>query len=154
MSSRDIWGPLVWKLLHAMADLSNRRDVYLLWNQVLRATATILPCELCRVHMNEYIRAHPFVLKNWMALSPQIIRENIRRWINDFHNSVNERLGKPIHELKPLTDNNYHEKVVEVDASFRTLLEMWATRKISLREWRLTTTHLIGFLKGGGEPTA
>lgn len=45
-----------------------------------------LPCPACSHHGRLYIEAHP---PNTLS------REDLLGWVNDFHNHVNGRLGKP-----------------------------------------------------------
>lgn len=137
-----------------MADVSHRKDIYLLWNQVLRNTAATLPCELCRSHMNTYLATHPFVPKNWIHLPVTVIRENIRRWISDFHNSVNQRLGKPVVPLAQLDGDGMdcQGKLRTIHETLRTLLETWDSAKVPTHHWRSAVAHLIGFLKCGPDP--
>jgi hypothetical protein len=53
---RQIWGPAVWTVLHsAAATVSDHKDFIAL----LEAIRRTLPCEHCRSHLDEYLRAFP-----------------------------------------------------------------------------------------------
>ncbi len=152
--SREIWGPIVWKLLHTMADLSDRRDIFLLWPQVLNTTAEVLPCDRCSRHMKEYIYHNPLVRKNWPSLTPKEIREAIRTWLFRFHNSVSERLKKSTLESLPLlpTDRAITEQIM--GETLTELLGLWESVKNPIiGPWKGSVHHLMMLLKCGSEQT-
>lgn len=50
-ATKPWWGPRIWRILHCLAEFSDRSDCGLAWRTVLRTTAEILPCDLCKTHM-------------------------------------------------------------------------------------------------------
>ncbi len=50
------WGPRIWRILHCLAEISDRRDCAGSWRPVLLETAQMLPCDVCREHFLEAIR--------------------------------------------------------------------------------------------------
>jgi len=44
------WGPRIWRVLHGLAEVSDRPGCGPAWRQLLRATVELLPCEVCRRH--------------------------------------------------------------------------------------------------------
>jgi hypothetical protein len=145
--SREVWGPLVWRLFHRIADISDRNDIYLLWNSVLRSTANTLPCELCRHHMSEYWAHVRFIPKNWNELEGPLIRTQIREKIHAFHNAVNQRLGKPNYELAPLpTDRNAVK--AEIQEVYDKLCELWSGIS-GMIEWKRNVLLLIQMVFAG-----
>lgn len=156
-TDREYWGPRVWLLLHRMADASNRRDVLLLWNSVLRATNAVIPCELCRKHMSEYWMQNPLVVKNWSMLTGEQTRKRVREALGKFHNSVNGRLGKPVVELgpPPLLSQDRGAAVAEAGRLYAELVQLWSSRltdSAAVAEWRRATSLLLGLLSGGPQP--
>ncbi len=150
-SDKEYWGPRVWRLLHTMADVSNRRDVLLLWNSVLKATAAVIPCELCRKHMSDYWLRNPLSVKQWSALTGEQVRQRIRDCLHRFHNSVNVRLGKPCPELAPPPANR-GQVMNEASQLFSELAQLWSSRLTEMgavKEWKRATSHLLGLLGGG-----
>ena len=85
-----VWGPIAWKLLHAIGARAGRpikkmekdekREA--LW--LLVNLETILPCEECRKHCKEYKKQYGLPEDS----------SQIGAWIWAFHEAVNERLGK------------------------------------------------------------
>ena len=147
-ADKEYWGPRVWLLLHRMADASNRRDVLLLWNSVLKATNAVIPCELCRKHMSEYWIQHPLVTKNWSMLTGEQTRKRIREALSRFHNAVNGRLGKPAIDLGTPSP----QALAEANRLYAELVQLWSSRLTDVSvvaEWRRATSLLLGLLAGG-----
>lgn len=86
-----VWGPVLWKLLHAMgykggdciAKLQPDEDREFRW--LLMNVETIVPCPECREHIVQYRKANPL---------PSSTKE-FGFWIWNFHTSVSIRLEKP-----------------------------------------------------------
>ena len=76
----NTWGPRMWKKMH-VESLNQNRDTFI--DLLIRVDKTI-PCGMCRQHFREYVKSHP--------IRPNT---NLVTWTIDFHNNVNDRLGKP-----------------------------------------------------------
>jgi len=97
--SPSIWGAKLWALLHAIG-LRTGRSPYRLRADEMRTLQwlvghleTIVPCQECRTHIEEYRRRHPV---------PDQSPEDYNYWLWEFHEAVNHRLGKvgiPFSEL-------------------------------------------------------
>lgn len=92
------WGPLLWLLLHTLAEKAGRQtnmltlgDEQRAWPLFVKTLPPIIPCPFCRDHLQEYINKNPFTLPmdyfEWKTYIPQ--------YFYDLHESVNTRLGKP-----------------------------------------------------------
>jgi len=89
------WGPLFWKLLHGLAELSgiqininSQKDEIRNWVLILESLQYTLPCDICRQHYSEWVRKiEPKKLAN-------IPYSNVRTWIRtnlwELHNTINE----------------------------------------------------------------
>lgn len=53
------WGPRIWRILHSLAEISDRIDCGPAWRIVLANTADMLPCPACRAHFHGHIRTIP-----------------------------------------------------------------------------------------------
>jgi hypothetical protein len=150
--SKEVWGPLMWGLMHRMADISDRRDIILLWNTILKNTAKVLPCELCQKHMADYLMNNGFVPKNWSALSGQQICSHIRNFLHRFHNSVNGRLKKPIHPLPEIPNTPRSQQIREISQLFERIKEEWRSRIVNsaaIKEWRKSVSLLLALISSG-----
>ncbi len=141
------WGPRVWRLLHILADLSDRTDIYPLWNSFMRLTAVTLPCQKCQKHMADYWTRHTFMPKGWNRLTAAQVRQEIRGKLHAFHNAVNDHLGKPDVPLPPLPPaEQRHQLVTEAQAIFEDLKAEWGAAPL---EWKRTGTLLISLVRTG-----
>lgn len=83
-------GRATWSLLHAVADLypAEYNETYTqAFQALLNALSVVYPCDACREHIKTYLQDHPPRFEN---------RAHTVRWVFNFHNAVNSRLGKPI----------------------------------------------------------
>lgn len=84
----DIWGPHAWYFLHAVAEAypndptESDMEHYYTFFSTLRYT---LPCPVCREHLKKVMEKTPIPLDS---------REQLRRWVIDIHNLVNQDLGR------------------------------------------------------------
>jgi len=91
LANPKIWGPGTWTLFHCMSatypkDPSDAdKRVYA---RFFLDMSKVLPCAHCREHSRDFLKKNPIrnVLSN---------RSSFQLWVIDFHNSVNEKLGKP-----------------------------------------------------------
>jgi len=144
--SREVWGPLVWRLLHCLADMSDRNDIYMIWNNVLRTTAVMMPCEMCRMHMIEYWAHVRFLPKQWHDIKGDIVRTQIREKIHAFHNAVNARLGKPLPSLEAPRERSLCR--TEAQECFKRLCELWMGKE-ALMEWKMAIQSLMNMVFAG-----
>lgn len=78
-SKMDAEGPAIWRTLEVLGNVFRERpEVY---SEIASAIITeVLPCMICRQEGINYLRTHPI-------LDP-------RKWVCEYHNSVNLKLGK------------------------------------------------------------
>ena len=89
--NRQEWGQRLWAFLHACSfnypdakECSPQHKAAV--TALLTSLKTLIPCDDCRSHYASYVAAHPPRVDGSGELS---------RWMVDFHNAVNRRLGKP-----------------------------------------------------------
>jgi hypothetical protein len=128
--------------MHLLADVSDRTDIFPLWNSFLKWTAAVIPCQKCQKHMGEYWTQHVFMPKGWNQLTAAQTRAVIRQKVSDFHNAVNVRLGKPVVPLTPLPEKGVNREAIclELRDLFRGLKNEWSAAHI---EWKRTTALLL-----------
>jgi hypothetical protein len=56
VGNKKWWGPRIWRILHSLAEISDRADCGPAWRVTLSATAEMLPCAMCRNHFHSHIR--------------------------------------------------------------------------------------------------
>ena len=154
--SREIWGPKVWKMLHLFADVSDRRDVALLWANVMKTTSEVLPCAICRKHLQGYLKTHTFMkIRQPNLIEGQQVRQQIMSELHLIHNVVNHRLGKPIfpfESLKTTYLGTRVDKLLEAKNILEELKLMWGTmifravNPAALLEWKRSLNLLAALL--------
>ncbi len=96
-SDPTIWGGKAWKFIHSIADGFPENPTTEQLNSAHQFFSNLhfmLPCQKCCVHCKENLKKNPPNFKN---------KEELKKWLIDFHNDVNKMLKKPIYT--PQTTN-------------------------------------------------
>lgn len=91
------WGEPVWLLLHTLCEkvkLDSFSEIRHGFLNIIYIICTNLPCPDCSAHAKTYLDGNQF-----MAIQT---KEQLIRFIFDFHNSVNARKGFPIFKYQDL----------------------------------------------------
>ena len=157
-----VWGPLLWKLLHTMAEWSDRRDIIYRWKHVLELTSAAIPCTRCRRHMQEYLRMHSMFIrppepippvrgkqKGWIPAKGEDVKLAIRKGLWTFHNHVNRSTG-----ATELTEEDANALYQGTDraTSLRSVRDTLASLEVLWRprsEWIREVLALVVFLEAG-----
>ena len=94
------WGPILWTLLHGIAERAGRpvvpayqEDERRNWIHFLKQTGEIIPCNTCKEHYQTYLRENPSdPLK---TMQPTEFHEWVRHWFWEIHEWVNGSQEKP-----------------------------------------------------------
>jgi len=86
-SATTVWGPIVWRALHDLAEVAGDNE---LWEELGRVLPGALPCVECQGHMTAWIAANPLG-----AMEP-------RKWMLAAHNAVNRRMGHRVWSIEEL----------------------------------------------------
>jgi hypothetical protein len=94
--SNAIWGPALWMILHSACEQIGSQTLKKLpqeesriWIGLLQSLRYSLPCPQCKKHYTAYFNQTPI---------RSIQKDNIRTWLFNLHNNVNQRIGKKIFE--------------------------------------------------------
>lgn len=96
----DRWARACWKMFNAFAF---RAPADVTANQAAQAiamAAMLLPCHICRGHMQDYVQKFPVPTSSWGAL---------RTWLVTFHNSVSQRTNRPEMKLQDVAAEESQE---------------------------------------------
>jgi len=110
------WGPLFWKILHGLAELSGKQIYAVLqddekraWVNILIHLQTTLPCDFCRNHYKEWLAENPPSIL--LKLNYSEIRVWIRTYLWSLHNQINEGNNKPIFLESQLEETYRHTNI-------------------------------------------
>lgn len=94
LSQNAIWGPLLWRILHILAEQVGKTKPALIqtdevqkWIQMMRAVEKTMPCALCRGHYKEWLSKHS--LNELALLRGKAFREAARKYVWQLHENVN-----------------------------------------------------------------
>jgi hypothetical protein len=90
------WGPYYWNMLHFMSssyDNNPNLSVQSVMKNFIQSLPVFLPCKECQDHAFHFIKSKNLdkVVEN---------RKTLFTFFFNFHNFVNERLGKPLMNIK------------------------------------------------------
>jgi hypothetical protein len=90
--NNNIWGPAIWKLLHIVAERVETIQKSIHMQLLVLALPAVLACRMCQTHAALYIKGNPY---NPKAAGPTAgtIRDYTRRWVWEFHETVNMKNG-------------------------------------------------------------
>lgn len=106
--SKEYWGHVGWDFLHACTfgySPVPTEDEKKAATNFFSSLPYMLPCEVCSKHCYNYIKDNPPNVKDTDTLS---------RWLVDFHNKVNIRLGKPTKQYADVAKDFATNSVCEV----------------------------------------
>jgi hypothetical protein len=96
-----VWGPILWSILHGIAERVGsatfalyQADERRALNSLFKAVAKMIPCPSCKEHYEVYLKEHP-VDGPLKELSYSTLRVYVRRWFWELHNWVNYSKGVP-----------------------------------------------------------
>lgn len=95
------WGPILWKMLHCIAErMGNTGSTIIDTDQanyfetVLTMLPVIIPCQECQGHAKAYLADHP--VPTLRGLYGQNLRSTAREWLFQFHQAVRVANDQPI----------------------------------------------------------
>jgi len=148
VNDKQYWGRPTWGFLHTLAEKVNEEHFHILKSQLCDFIIQIchnLPCPICANHARDYM--------NNVNLNNITTKQNLKKMLFDFHNTVNKRKGYPhfnINDLDATYSNshlihsynnfirNYH-----MNGSVRYMVESANRKKLVsiLSKWFKTNLH-------------
>jgi len=91
------WGPIMWSVLHGLAERSGRLtsdlqkdDERRAWDLLFKTLEKSIPCDHCRKHYGSWYTARkPSLPEDYTQF-----HEYVRKWLYDLHEDVNQRTKK------------------------------------------------------------
>lgn len=143
------WGSIFWKILHSLAEKTGNQKAQILqtqelsaWNKLILSLAYSIPCEECRGHYNIWLETNPvYSLKTMKYID---LREWVRQWLFNLHNSVNLRLSKPIfvYDDLSITYNNINisDEIKKAESIMKSVLQVVGVQR---HFWKETSKQMI-----------
>lgn len=124
------WGPLVWNILHGLAEKMRNANAEELreWKRLLTLTADVLPCDVCKKHYKEVLLQHP--IGGILKMDGVVAATFVKTWLWTLHNEINVGNGKP-------------------ELPFTELSVLYGTIDIRDMFWRLEPVMKLALTKSG-----
>ena len=103
------WGPILWRILHGIAERSGRvlsvlsqGDERRALIRIMNSLVKVIPCPSCKEHYEVYLKEHP-VNKAIMDTPYRDLQAYMKKWFWELHNWVNESLSRPLFPYEDLS---------------------------------------------------
>jgi hypothetical protein len=135
------WGPLFWKVLHSLGELSGKQtninlqnDELRIWINLLDELKNVLPCDICRGHYSRWL------VQNDINVLLTMNYTNVNTWIRNYlwslHNTINEGNNKAIFSF----DDLIIYKNIDIKQSWKALepvmKKVITLNGVSLLHWK------------------
>lgn len=147
-ATKQWWGPRIWRILHCMAEFSDRSGCGGPWRAVLRSTVDVLPCDLCRTHLRAAIGS----LSLLQPRPAEALRSLMRHFVWALHQD-SATVGISEESLTELYGGDratvllsVREEAREIEETFRRLHVLDRFHEGALRPWILAIQHLVHML--------
>lgn len=139
------WGPLLWTILHSLAEKSGRpispmyaEDERRAWLQIFKLTGEIIPCHICKEHFQIYLKEHP--VDHLKDISQLELHEYVVTWFWEVHNWVNMTLQKPTFPKGSLASaygsTNIRTYIKRLEAPLKRAIMLSGNQYIKYTEWK------------------
>lgn len=129
-----LWGPTLWRILHTLAEFSDRYDIVIYWSEIINdIMRSALPCPECRGHYVAWVSSHPLILMD--GITTANLRSTVRLWLLDLHNQVNTTKSTPTPtwtetQLTPTYGGDRTSRIGEVYGLLDSIAEYFPQRFI------------------------
>ena len=153
------WGPIFWRILHGMVELTGRASSRILdmqeyhkWNDFINSIADAIPCTDCRAHFRQYMttnKPEPLLRKSFIER-----RNGLREWFYNLHSNTPKinTVDTPTIEELPTIYKDVHFR-----ADFKTLLSYLSeavrldiVKSLMLYKFKRNLNELLLFLGVAG----
>jgi len=140
------WGPILWKILHGIAERVGTIGVPLYEGDERRAlvkwihsVAKMIPCPSCKEHYDVYLKEHPVDDAILKVIPLSELRTYVKTWFWELHNWVNESINHPEFPYDQLTPSyknvNIRDTLRLLDIPMRRAIRVRAGQLISYIEF-------------------
>ena len=89
------WGPATWTFFHVLGEKLTNDKLVKPIIELIKQICSCLPCPVCREHST-------LILKNYSLYDKINTIKDLKRFIWEFHNQVNKKLGKQLYKFDDL----------------------------------------------------
>ena len=96
------WGPATWTLFHLLVEKLTHDSLVKPIIQLIKQICSCLPCPTCREHSST-------ILQNYSLYHTINTKEDLKRFVWEFHNQVNKKLGVQQYKYDGLTKYSQYQ---------------------------------------------
>ena len=140
------WGPLLWNILHGIAEKVGSCPFPLYYGDERRALVKIfkllekvIPCPSCKEHYEVYLREHPVDKPVLQDLPYHELKGYTKKWFWELHNWVNQSLQRPLFPYDQLTPTyatiDIRKNMKDLDTPMKRAIRVRSGQLISYNEF-------------------
>lgn len=149
----SVWGPIVWKILHGVAERVGSTSFSLyhaderrLLISLFKSLGKMIPCPTCKEHYAAYTKENDFEAPI-KTLSYWDLNEYVRRYVWDLHNWVNQSNNKPEFPFDQLTPiykgTNIRAAIKELRQPLELAIQLSGNQILAYQEFSKHLTMLL-----------
>tara|TARA_Y100000741_G_scaffold62493_1_gene44351 strand:- start:4574 stop:5026 length:453 start_codon:yes stop_codon:yes gene_type:complete len=96
------WGPATWTLFHVLVEKLTNDSLVQHIIHLIKQICSCLPCPTCREHSTN-------ILNNYSLYHTIHTKEDLKRFVWEFHNQVNKKLGVQPYNYNGLTKYSQYQ---------------------------------------------
>jgi hypothetical protein len=147
------WGPLLWSVLHGLAEKAGtcsfelyKGDERRAWAGLFTSLIKTIPCPSCKEHYEVYLKEHP-VTEELKSGLYEGLNLYVRTWFWELHNWVNESYGRPLFPFEDLTPTfrsvNIRQTLKQLDAPMKKAIRLRSGQFFGYSDFQKYTTLLL-----------
>lgn len=139
------WGPILWSILHGIAERVGSAVTALYQNderraliRMMKSLEKVIPCPSCKEHYEVYLKQHP-VDKTIMTIAYNDLNRYVKTWFWELHNWVNESLSRPLFRYEDLTptykDTKLRAQLKALDVPIQRAIRLKSGQLLGYKEF-------------------
>ena len=144
MLTKEKWGNATWYLFHTLAFKLNNNDNQELFNEFIgfiKIMCHELPCPECSYHAKTYI--------NKNNIHNLKTKDELIKYLNEFHNEVNRNLGKPTMSIEECNELYRRANTLNIVHNYINTMRLSTGNTLNMMNdfaRRNTTSNFIEFM--------
>ena len=98
------WGPATWTLFHVLVEKLTNDNLVKPIIELIKSICSCLPCPTCREHSTT-------ILQRYSLYHTINTKEDLKRFVWEFHNQVNKKLHYPEYNFNNLTKYSHYNLI-------------------------------------------
>jgi len=150
MAGPEVWGPLMWKIIHTACEHLGKNLIVILQNDELNAlnkfmiqVGHVIPCNMCRNHYKDYYKTHKKVIQY------SEIKNYTKQYYYNLHDEINKErniVSIPYDSLeetyKKITKEEFNILIKKFEILFQKYIVLHIVHPDAVRDFLLSLRNL------------